>query len=185
MGRAAGAPAPVPRRARRLLAPPPHPLPSPPTCQRVLHTNRTRQPASKTAIPFAPSGPVLSSVIELRPVLHIRTATQLLWLKPDCNPQRERTAVLGASRTRTVRFSQGFLQPIVGRETPVGVAGAGVGGGGAVAGEHLAGAPPGDAHQVGLVAARAEPLVGEGVPEHVWVEVRDTSLPGATVEQVA
>jgi hypothetical protein len=67
----------------------------------------------------------------------------------------------------------------------VGFAGAGVSRRGAVAGEHVAGTPAGDAHQVSLVAAGAEPLVGEGMAEHVGVQVRDAGLAGAAVEQVA
>jgi hypothetical protein len=79
------------------------------------------------------------------------------------------------SRIKACSWSVGIcrgsreLQPIVGREATVGLAGAGVGGRGAIAGEHLAGAPTGDAHQIHLVAAGAEPLVGEGVAEHVRV----------------
>jgi hypothetical protein len=49
----------------------------------------------------------------------------------------------------------------------VGFAGALVGGRGIVTVQHRAGAPAGQAHQVGLAAALGEPLVGEGVAELV------------------
>ena len=49
----------------------------------------------------------------------------------------------------------------------MGVAGAGVGGAGAVAGHHRPRSPPGQAHQVDLGAALGKPLVGEGVAELV------------------
>ena len=45
--------------------------------------------------------------------------------------------------------------------------GAVVGGGGAVAGNHLAGAPAHQAHEIDLAALGQEPLVGEGVAELV------------------
>jgi hypothetical protein len=64
-------------------------------------------------------------------------------------------------------------------------AGAGVGGRGAIALEHLAGPPTGDPHEVGLVAAHAQPLVGEGVAELVGMQVRNAGLLPATLEQVA
>jgi hypothetical protein len=49
------------------------------------------------------------------------------------------------------------------RTATVGISGTRIGGRGAIAGEHLAGPPAGDAHQVDLGAAGAEPPVGEGV----------------------
>jgi hypothetical protein len=57
-------------------------------------------------------------------------------------------------------------------QAAVGVAGAFVGGRGAVALEHLRGAPAGKAHERAIVAARGLPLVGEkGVAEHVQVHL--------------
>lgn len=53
-------------------------------------------------------------------------------------------------------FGQPGLQPVGGGEAAVGVAGAMVGG--AVAVDHLAGPPAGEAHEVALVAAGREPL---------------------------
>ena len=47
----------------------------------------------------------------------------------------------------------------------MGVAGAGVGGAGAVAGHHRPRPPPGQTHQVHLGAALGKPLVGEGMAE--------------------
>ena len=51
-----------------------------------------------------------------------------------------------------------------------------VGGGGTVALQHDPGAPAGDPHQVGLVAALGEPGMGEGVAEPMRVEVGDAGL---------
>jgi hypothetical protein len=64
------------------------------------------------------------------------------------------------------------------------ITGSRIGGRGAVAGKHLPGPPARDAHQVNLGSAGAEPLMREGVAEHVGMEVRDAGLPGASVEQV-
>ena len=52
----------------------------------------------------------------------------------------------------------------------MGLAGAGVSGRGAVALEHRAGLPAGQAHQVRLATALGEPLVSERVAELVWVQ---------------
>jgi hypothetical protein len=49
----------------------------------------------------------------------------------------------------------------------VSVAGAGVGGAGAVAGHHRPGPPPGQAHQINFGAALGKPLVSEGMAELV------------------
>jgi hypothetical protein len=49
----------------------------------------------------------------------------------------------------------------------VSVAGAGVGGAGAVAGHHRPRPPPSQAHQVHLGATLGKPLVGEGMAELV------------------
>jgi hypothetical protein len=56
------------------------------------------------------------------------------------------------------------LQPVAEREPAVGLAGAFVGGRGAIASQHGPGLPTGQPHQVGLAPALGEPLVGEGVP---------------------
>jgi hypothetical protein len=52
----------------------------------------------------------------------------------------------------------------------VGLPGALVGGGGAVAVQHRGGVPAGDAHQVGLLPTGGEPLMAERVAELVWVQ---------------
>jgi hypothetical protein len=59
------------------------------------------------------------------------------------------------------------LQPVHRRHTTVSFAGAGIGGRGAVALQHDAGLPAGDAHEVHLAAALGEPRMREGVPEPV------------------
>ena len=61
-------------------------------------------------------------------------------------------------------------EPVGGRQTAVGLAGAGVSGRGAVALEHRAGLPAGQAHQVRLTTALGEPLMSERVAELVWVQ---------------
>jgi len=63
--------------------------------------------------------------------------------------------------------------PVAEHEALVGFSGSGVGGGGAVAVEHLAGLPADEAHQRVVVAAGEAPLVGEGVAEHVRVQLRN------------
>jgi hypothetical protein len=62
------------------------------------------------------------------------------------------------------------------------VAGAGVGGAGAVAGHHRPRPPPGQAHQVHLGATLGKPLVGEGVAELVGVQAGQPGLPASTFE---
>jgi hypothetical protein len=47
---------------------------------------------------------------------------------------------------------------------------------GAVALQHRAGLPAGQAHQVGLPTALGQPLMGEGVPQLVGVQARQASL---------
>jgi hypothetical protein len=76
--------------------------------------------------------------------------------------QQEQARVQNPERRRS-----SFLEPIGGREAAVGLTGAGVGGRGAVALQHLTRLPAGQAHQVGLAAAVGQPLMGEGVPELV------------------
>jgi hypothetical protein len=61
----------------------------------------------------------------------------------------------------------------------VGLAGASIGGRGAVPLGHGAGLPAGDAHEINLSATLGEPLVGEGVPELVRVQSRETRLGAA------
>jgi hypothetical protein len=61
-------------------------------------------------------------------------------------------------------------EPVGGRQTAVGLAGAGVSGRGAIALKHRAGLPAGQAHQVRLATALGEPLVGERVAELVRVQ---------------
>ena len=51
-------------------------------------------------------------------------------------------------------------------------------------GEHLRGAPTGDALEVAFVAAGGQPLVGEAVAEHMRVEVADAGLAGAASEHL-
>jgi hypothetical protein len=64
------------------------------------------------------------------------------------------------------------LETVARRETPVRLAGAGVGGRGAVAAKHLAGLPAGQAHEVGFAATLGEPGVREGAAELVRVQTR-------------
>jgi hypothetical protein len=66
----------------------------------------------------------------------------------------------------------------------VGISGTRIGGRGAVAGQHLAGPPARDPHEVDFGAAGAQPLVGEGMAGHMGVQVGDTGLAGAAVEQI-
>ncbi len=66
----------------------------------------------------------------------------------------------------------------------MGVAGAGVGGRGAVPLQHLAGAPAGDAQKIGLVAALAQSLVGEGVAEPMGMQAGDAGLIAAALQQL-
>src|SRR4029450_9447059 len=89
------------------------------------------------------------------------------------------------SSTRRSSLTTTRSQPIHRRQPAMGLAGAGVGGAGAVAAEHVAGLPAGQAHQVGFAAALGQPLVAEGVPELVRVEVRDGGLGGAPLKHLA
>jgi hypothetical protein len=66
----------------------------------------------------------------------------------------------------------------------VGLSGASVRGRGAVALQHRAGPPPGQAHQVGLSPALGEPLVGEGVTELVRVQVGQAGLATTTPQHL-
>jgi hypothetical protein len=61
----------------------------------------------------------------------------------------------------------------------MGFTGASVGRECAIALEHRPRLPPGDLHQVGLSAILDQPLVGEGVPELVRVQARETRLGAA------
>ena len=61
-------------------------------------------------------------------------------------------------------------------EAPVGLAGAGVGGRGPMAAEHLAGAPASQPHQVGLTPTLGEPGVGEPVAELMGMQSWQASL---------
>jgi hypothetical protein len=62
----------------------------------------------------------------------------------------------------------------------VGLAGAGVGGRGAIALEHGAGLPSRKAHEVSLTASFGQPLVRKGVAELVRMQPRKAGLPTAT-----
>jgi hypothetical protein len=64
----------------------------------------------------------------------------------------------------------------------VGLAGAGVGGGGAVALKHDAGLPAGDPHKVALGTTLGEPLMSEGMAQLVGVQSREARS-GATTAQ--
>jgi hypothetical protein len=63
-------------------------------------------------------------------------------------------------------------------------AGAGVGGRGAVAAEHLAGSPAGKAHEVGLAATVGEPGVGERVAELMRMQPRQAGLLAAAAHEL-
>jgi len=52
---------------------------------------------------------------------------------------------------------------------------------GAVPVEHLARAPTGEAHEVALLTASGEPVMGERVPELVWVKMFNPSHPGPSL----
>ena len=67
---------------------------------------------------------------------------------------------------------------------PVRLAGPLVGGARGIPADHLARSPPGQAHQVALLAAGSEPAVRERVPEPVRVDVVDPGLGGAAVEDL-
>jgi hypothetical protein len=55
---------------------------------------------------------------------------------------------------------------------------------GAVAGEHRPAPPAGQAHEIALVAARGEPLMGIGVTEAVRVDVGDSGRSTAAPDNV-
>src|SRR6266704_6281908 len=60
----------------------------------------------------------------------------------------------------------------------------GAGPGGAVAAEHRLGAPAGEAHEVGSLAAGGAPQVGEGVAELVRMETFDAGLEAAAANDL-
>src|SRR5947208_89567 len=64
------------------------------------------------------------------------------------------------------------------------VAGAVVSGSSAVAAQHRAGLPPGQAHEVGLVAALRQPLMREGVAKLVRVEALDAGVTAAAADHL-
>jgi hypothetical protein len=66
----------------------------------------------------------------------------------------------------------------------MGLAGPGVRGRGAVALQHRAGLPAGQAHQVGLPAAFGQPLVRGGVAQLVGVQAGQTSLLAAAPQHL-
>ena len=66
----------------------------------------------------------------------------------------------------------------------MGLAGPGVRGRSAVALQHGAGLPAGQAHQVGLPAAFGQPLVREGVAQLVWVQAGQASLLAAASQHL-
>jgi Rhodopirellula transposase DDE domain len=78
-------------------------------------------------------------------------------------PKAERLLICAGARANM------RLQSIPGREASMGLASPGIGRGGAVALQHGARLPAGQAHQVGLPAAFGQPLVGEGVAQLVRV----------------
>jgi hypothetical protein len=81
----------------------------------------------------------------------VKSTTPMSW--PSPLQQHERIP-----RIRLIRRRSGASKPVGGGEAAVGLAGAGVGGRGAVALEHLTRLPAGQAHQVGLAAALGQPL---------------------------
>ncbi len=84
--------------------------------------------------------------------------TQAVDRRSQVHPRSSSPAVASDVPQATV------LQPIAEREPAVGLAGAFVGGQGAVACQHGPGLPTGQPHQVGLAPALGELLVGEGMP---------------------
>ena len=79
--------------------------------------------------------------------------------------------VVGLAQRSEGHRSQGdSLDSVPERELAVGGAGAFVGSRGGVPASPLPGAPPGQAHEVALVPALGEPLVGEGVSELMGVD---------------
>jgi hypothetical protein len=75
--------------------------------------------------------------------------------------------------------------PVAEHKALVGLAGSGIRGGGAVAVEHLARPPANETHERVVVAAGHAPLVGEGVPEGVRVQLRNAGIRAAFPDQLA
>src|SRR6266498_1595723 len=90
----------------------------------------------------------------------------------------------GCSRPACPQPVEVGLQPVRWRHATVGFTGAGVGGRGAIALQHDAGLPAGDAHEVDLTAALGEPRVREGVPELVRTQPIDPRLLAAAANQL-
>ena len=79
-----------------------------------------------------------------------------------------------------------LLEPVPRAEALVGLPGAFVGRGGAVARHHGPGTPSGQPHQVALGPAGGEPLVGEGVSELVKVDaLREARCPRTAPEYLS
>ncbi len=68
-----------------------------------------------------------------------------------------------ALRSAQARRKKRLLNAVAGRQPAMGLAGPHVGGRRRVAGQHLAGPPAGQAHEVALGSAGGQPGVGEGV----------------------
>ncbi len=86
--------------------------------------------------------------------------------------------------TPRTRGSGRLLQAVAWGEAPVRFAGSDVGGGGAVAAEHLAGPPASQPHQVGLTPTLGEPGVGERVAELVGMQSWQAGLVASAAQEL-
>ena len=66
----------------------------------------------------------------------------------------------------------------------MGLAGASIGGRGAIALQHRAGPPAGQPHEIGLSPALSEPLVGDSVAKLMWMEVGQAGLMAAAPQHL-
>src|SRR6266566_9288764 len=121
-----------------------------------------------------PSGLGMACCTEHRPGT-LRTWAQDIE-RPTCSN--------GCSRPACPQPVEVGLQPVRWRHATVGFTGAGVGGRGAIALQHDAGLPAGDAHEVDLTAALGEPRVREGVPELVRTQPIDPRLLAAAANHL-
>ena len=83
-----------------------------------------------------------------------------------------------------IRKCSSSSEPVSGRQAAVGLSGASVRGRGAVALQHRAGPPPGQAHQVGLSPTLGEPLMGERVTELVRMQIGQAGLAATTPQHL-
>jgi Oxidoreductase family, NAD-binding Rossmann fold len=109
------------------------------------------------------------------------------WLHPSGHDWRGGAwcARSGSLANQRIRPLQGFaLQPVGGRETAMCLASPGIGSRGAVALQHRAGFPAGQAHQVRFTTAFRQPLVGKGVSQPVRVQAGQADLMAASFQHL-